>query len=103
MKLTQLSMLKVGSQFAGVLTTIAIIAALPKETYGIYVVISSIFIITLNTYNNGSAIVEGRISASSTQTENSKSNTLIKKALHLSLPILILEVLSCDVQKFVAP
>lgn len=88
MQLLKISTLKVASQLSGVLTTFLLIATLPKETYGIYVVLTSVFLITLNTYNNGSAITEGKNLA---QNNNPKVSPQIQKIFLLSTPVLIFE------------
>lgn len=88
MQLLKISTMKVASQLSGVLTTFLLIATLPKETYGIYVVLTSVFLITLNTYNNGSAITEGKNSA---QNNNPKVSPQIQKIFLLSTPVLIFE------------
>ena len=88
MQLLKISTLKVASQLSGVLTTFILIATLPKETYGTYVVLTSVFLITLNTYNNGSAITEGKNLA---QINNPHVSSQIQKIFLLSTPVILFE------------
>ncbi|MDC1500154.1 polysaccharide biosynthesis C-terminal domain-containing protein [Octadecabacter sp.] len=87
MEIIKVGLLKVTNQIGSVITTVLLIAILSKETYGLYAVLTSILLITLNTYNNGAAIVEAKRTA-----EENNLRPQLQKVLLLSIPIIVFEI-----------
>lgn len=92
MEIIRVSLLKVANQIGNIITTIVLIAVLSKETYGLYAVLMSVLLITLNTYNNGAAIVEAKVTAEQKNYKEKNIRPQIQKALLLSIPILAFEL-----------
>lgn len=90
--MTKITLLKVLSQVAGMVTTVLLIAALSKESYGLYVAISSVLLISLNTYNNGASLVEARRVSKQDQTEGAAPKQVIPKTALISVPVSIVEL-----------
>lgn len=90
--MTKIALLKLLSQIASTITTIVLIAAMPTENYGLYVTISSIFLITLNTYNSGASLVEASRVSRLTKSDFATPNQVIPKVALISLPVSFVEL-----------
>lgn len=91
--LSSITLLKVCNQMSSIITTIILIGVLSQDIYGTYATISSVLLISLNSYVSGAAIAEGGRTSSQKNRINQANGVQFLRYALLSLPIICVEIL----------